>query len=248
MFTKPSRPIYPSAPQQEATEAGEADPLIPAHSPTYIPRPTMPLIIERRIGSLSSTYATFFVLFVICYGMSIFTLAVNDFLRISKDPLFGSEIRFGLFESCLIRTVNGNQLQSCHSWPSADCKLNEGNNDQQPGLSFCQGWLASRYLEIGAVIFGGLAIFAWGLMISDRARGLSTAPAYWLTLFYVSLQIIVMKIIIDLKGDDTFYFGGAYGNSFIALLGSWILAVILLVILTVTIVVRRSSHYVYHQI
>ncbi|TPX46653.1 hypothetical protein SeMB42_g02320 [Synchytrium endobioticum] len=246
----------------------EADPLLPGHPPLYygVPQPAsahilpVPVLVERRVrvfySSLSSTYATMFVLFAICYAMALFTLFVNDFIRISKDPLFGSEIRFGLFETCLTRSVNGNDIFSCHSWPNSDCKLfgNDGNqviggdDQRQPRLSFCQGFLAARYLEIGAQIFGGLAIIAWALMISEPIRRVATAPSLWLTIIFVSLQIIVMKIMIDLKGDDSaFFVSRSFGNSFVTLLGSWILAILLLLILAVTVMIRHSNYrYVYH--
>ena len=61
-------------------------------------------------------------------------------------------------------------------------------------------------------------------MIPDSVRRLATAPSAWLTVIFVVLQVIVMKIFIDLKEDDTGVFVSRdFGKSFIALLGRWML-------------------------
>lgn len=77
-------------------------------------------------------------------------------------------------------------------------------------------------------------------MIFDKTRLFVTGAVFWCLGLHACFQIFVGVVIGRLKDDEIFWLGGTYGNSFSLLLVSWVLDVLLFVIVTTTILVRRS--------
>nr|KAJ3420995.1 ribosomal protein S15 [Polyrhizophydium stewartii] len=170
----------------------------------------------------------FFVLFSIALAFSVYATVTPDFLRMRPLPIFGSvELSFGLFRSCITRGTT----TSCTEFPAKDCRLElpEHPNDE---LSLCQSFLTARWLEVGALSFGGIAWLSWLLMISDTLRSAAVGVSFWCTGFHAVFQILVNVIMIRKREDDMFTLGGGFGYSQNFVMASWILDIVLLAMLS----------------
>ncbi|KAI8906765.1 hypothetical protein EDD86DRAFT_192972 [Gorgonomyces haynaldii] len=167
------------------------------------------------------------LVFTISFVFSVYALLEPDVLRIEKAPLlFGQySVSFGLYESCLTKPG----YKSCAAFPDTSndkCKLPFPDQHYNGELTFCQAWLTSRYLQLGAAAFGGLSLLGW---LSMLIFGLSAEYLLsWCALLHAGFQIGTMSIMTKLRQDPLFYFGGAYGTSFMAITASWILSLVVL--------------------
>ncbi len=193
------------------------------------------------MSSLTSTFFSAFLVNVISYGMSVATLNIPDFLRIDKDPLFGSTVRFGLFEMC----IEKGSFQSCKPFPSPDCKVSipDGPGDDRP-LTFCEAWLWTRYLQVVAVVFfGTFALCGWmAMVVSSSMRRRLLSVTLLCTGLHGMLQMADMVMVTKLRQDAIFYMGGAYGTSFLLQNMSYGLDLLLFVGIVSIVVVRRSAY------
>ncbi|KAI8893683.1 hypothetical protein BC833DRAFT_607565 [Globomyces pollinis-pini] len=188
----------------------------------------------------SKATASLFLIFTLSVVFSVYALLTPDFLRISKDPIFQLfSQEFGLFKTCITQGSS----TSCMQFPNEKCQIRFDGNFQN--LSFCQSWLAARYLQIGAILFGSLAWFGWlGHLILNKS--ITALVIFWCSGLHALFQILVMQLMTSLREDNIFYLGGAYGNSFSALNASWGLSIGVIVMFAVTLLIKRQSVvYVY---
>ncbi|KAK6093617.1 hypothetical protein MT418_006224 [Batrachochytrium dendrobatidis] len=191
--------------------------------------------------NLSSTYAAFFALFTISLAFSIYATVTPDFLRVNQIPVFGSlSMSFGLFQNCLTTGTS----TTCTEFPTKDCHISLPKHADDD-MSLCQSFLTARYLEIGALTFGGLAWMSWLAMINYTTRAATVGATIWCTGVHATCQILVNVIMFKRRDDSIFFIGGDYGVSHSFTTASWVLDIVLIAMLGIALWMRRSPEYIY---